>query len=86
MPSSEPPIRPATADSADSAVDTTNPTPSATSIDRLSTRAMTGFGRELRGTAQTLLNAFCAAWTTPRLPYRLPSAPMTTATVLPRSD
>ena len=34
---------------------------------------------------QTVFIAFCAAKPTPRLPYRVPAMPMTSATVLPSS-
>ncbi len=85
-PISDDPTWSATELSADSPVDTISPIPSTTSIVRLSSRAVNGFGRCARGTAHTLLNAFCAAWTTPRLPYRPTSRPTTTATVLPRSE
>lgn len=52
---------------------------------RLRNRALIGFGRLFRGTAQAVFIAFCVACATPRLPYNAPNTPTTTAAPLPRN-
>jgi hypothetical protein len=42
-------------------------------------------GQRTYGMFHTVFIAFCAAKPTPRLPYRVPAMPMTSATVFPSS-
>jgi hypothetical protein len=62
------PQAPAAAPSAVSTVVTTTLAPPATRSSRLRRRALTGFGRELRGTPRTLFSTVWTAWTMPRPP------------------